>query len=216
MTSVVNADSILSGNALVESPKRGRTSDWDVQPKDYILYAVKYINAYEANYLRRGTDEITIDGGSATTVTRQADYVEKDEVVKLTTLSLNAVEFPMDYVSKDGHNLNFRLNLSLDASQNVTVSAFEATYQVNDSVSVRNISVSGDGEFVKDGDKNSWGNKDRDALFLDYETNYEVVISYPVSGQPDHVQEYTYKTSDILVVRDRGVKSEWFTAVVNE
>ena len=72
------------------------------------------------------------------------------------------------------------------------------------------------GEFVKGGDKNSWGNKDRDALSIDYEASYEVEIKYPVSGQPDNVKEYTYKTSDILVVRDRGVKPEWFTAVVNE
>lgn len=216
MTGVTNADSILSGKPLVENPKRGRTSDWDVQPKDYILYAVKYINAYDANYLRRGTDVITIDGGTATTVKREADYVERDEVVKLTTVSLNSVAFPQSYVSKDGHDLNFKLNLSIDGSQNVTVSAFEATYQVNDSVTVRNVSVSGDGEFVKDGDKNSWGNQDRDALYLDYETSYEVEIKYPVSGQPDNVMQYNYKTTDILVVRDRGVKPEWFTAVVNE
>ena len=216
MTGVTNADSILSGNPLVENPKRGRTSDWDVQPKDYILYAVKYINEYDANYLRRGTDVITIDGGTATTVEREADYVERDEVVKLTTVSLNSVEFPLGYVSKDGHDLNFRVNLTLDANQNVTASAFETTYQVNDSVTVRNISVSGDGEFVKDGDKNSWGNQDRDALYLDYETSYEVEIKYPVSGQPDNVMQYNYKTTDILVVRDRGVKPEWFTAVVNE
>lgn len=216
MTGVTNADSILSGKPLVENPKRGRTSDWDVQPKDYILYAVKYINAYDANYLRRGTDVITIDGGTATTVKREADYVERDEVVKLTTVSLNSVAFPQSYVSKDGHDLNFRVNLTLDANQNVTASAFEATYQVNDSVTVRNVSVSGDGEFVKDGDKNSWGNQDRDALYLDYETSYEVEIKYPVSGQPDNVMQYNYKTSDILVVRDRGVKPEWFTAVVNE
>jgi hypothetical protein len=216
MTGVTNVDSILSGTPRVENPMRGHFSDWSVQPKDYILYAVKYINAYDANYLRRGTDVITIDGGTPTTVKREAEYIERDEVVKLTTVSLNAVEFPLDYVSKDGQDLNFKLNLSIDGSQNVTVSAFETTYQVNDSVTVRNISVSGDGEFVIDGDKNSWGDQDRNALFLDYETNYEVEITYPVSGQPDNVQEYTYKTSDILVVRDRGVKAEWFTAVVNE
>ena len=215
MTGVTNADSLLSGNPLVDNPKRGRASDWDVQPKDYILYAVKYINEYDANYLRRGTDVITIDGTS-TTVTREADYVENDEVVKLTTISLNSVEFPMDYVSKDGHDLNFKLKLSIDGSQNVAISAFEATYQLNDTVTVRDISVSGDGEFIKDGDKKSWGNKDRDALFIDYEASFEVEIKYPVSGQPDNVKEYTYKTSDILVVRDRGVKPEWFTAVVNE
>lgn len=216
MTSVTNADSILSGKPLVDNPKRGKASDWDVQPKDYILYAVKFINEYDAYYLRRGTDEISIDGGTPTIVTREADYVEKDEVVKLNTISLNSVEFPLDYVSKDGHDLNFKLNLNFDDLQNVTVSAPQSAYQVNDSVTVRNITVSGDGEFVKDGDKNSWGNKDRDALFLDYEASYEVEIKYPNAGLPDNVQVFSCKTSDILVVRDRGVTPEWFTAVVNE
>ena len=53
MTGVVNADSILSGTPLVDNPKRGVSADWDIQPKDYVLYAVKYINPYDANYLRR-------------------------------------------------------------------------------------------------------------------------------------------------------------------
>ena len=44
MTSVNNADSILSGIPLVDNPRRGVSDDWDVAPKDYILYAVKYIN----------------------------------------------------------------------------------------------------------------------------------------------------------------------------
>lgn len=213
MTSVTNADTILSGKPLVENPKRGVSSGWDVQPKDYILYAVKYINPYDANYLRRGVDEITKDGVTETKV-RHNEYVEKDEVVNLSTLSLNAVQFPMDYVSKDGHDLNFKLNLSFDDEENVSVSPFETTYQVNDTVRVLNGSASGTGEFVKDGDKNSWGNKDRDALYLDYDVSYEVEIRYPVSGQPDHLQEVSYSTVDTLVVRDRGVKAEWFTPVL--
>lgn len=210
MNDVVNADTILAGSALVENAKRGVSSDWDVQPKDYILYAVKYINPYHGSYLRRGLDVITKDGIQETEV-RHNEYVEKDEVVNLSTLSLNAVQFPMNYVSKDGHDLNFKLNLSLDNEENVSVSAEESTYQVNDTVRVLNGLASGSGEFVKDGEKKSWGDEDRDALYLNYDVSFEVEIKYPVSGQPDHIQEVSYSTVDTLVVRDRGVRAEWFT-----
>src|SRR5690554_5628920 len=83
MTNVVNADSILSGTPIVADPKRGFAEDWDIQPKDYIMYAVKYINKYDANYLRRGTDFIPNGSstGQDTTLVRKAQYVEKDEVV---------------------------------------------------------------------------------------------------------------------------------------
>ncbi len=210
MNDVANADTILSGNPLVENPKRAVSSDWDVQPKDYILYAIKYINPYDASYLRRGVDAITKDGVAETNV-RHNEYVEKDEVVNLSTLSLNAVQFPMNYVSKDGHDLNFKLKLSFDEEETVTVLPFETTYQVNDTVRVLNGVASGNGEFVKDGEQESWGNEDRDALYLDYNVSYEVEIQYPVSGQPNHIQEVSYSTVDTLVVRDRGVKPEWFT-----
>lgn len=37
-----NADTILQGKAQVADPHRLNKADWEVQPKDYTLYAVKY------------------------------------------------------------------------------------------------------------------------------------------------------------------------------
>ncbi len=62
-------------------------------------------------------------------------------------------------------------------------------------------SCPGTGKFVSKGDKNSWGNKDRDVLYLDYTVNYG---------------DIQVVTKDTLVVRDRGVKAEWFTPVLND
>ena len=56
MTSVNGADSILSGIPLTSDARYGVAEDWEVLPKNYILYAVKYINQYDAVYLRRGVD----------------------------------------------------------------------------------------------------------------------------------------------------------------
>src|SRR5690606_32827517 len=46
MTNVSNADSILSGVPAGTNPKRTNPGDWAIQPKDFVLYAVKYINPW--------------------------------------------------------------------------------------------------------------------------------------------------------------------------
>lgn len=210
MTNVANADSILSGVSKVASPASCNATDWDILPKDYVLYCVKFINPWHANYLRRGEDVITMDGVVETKL-RYNEFVEKDQEVTLSTISLNAVQFPMDYVSKFGHNLNFKLDLNFDENASVTVTPFETSYQVNDSVRVYNVSASGTGEFVKDGEKKSWGNQDRDALYLDYDVSYQVETKYPNAGLPDDIQVVSYSTVDTLVVRNRGVTMETFS-----
>lgn len=215
MLSVTNADKILSGTPKVDEPNRLNTADWDVLPKDYVLYCIKFINTWHANYLRRGRDEVTIDGVSSTVVRHKAT-VELDEVRQLTTLSLNELTYPMDYKTGAGLNLNMSLKLAFDENQKVVVAPVVPEYQLNDSVRVYNIAVSGDGAFVKKGEKNSWGNKDRDALYLKYNVAYEVETNYPNAGFPASIEQATYSTSDTLVVRDRGVKLEEFAPAFKE
>lgn len=187
MNNVVNADSILSGTPIVADPKRGFAEDWDVQPKDYILYAVKYINKYDAVYLRRGTD--VLSGSQTGTITRKAQYVEKDEVVtSISTRSLNTIVW--EHESRDRNNFSRSCTLVL---------TFDATGKCTITSETPGVTASGTGEFVSKGEKNSWGNKDRDALYLDYTIDYGDV---------------QFDISDIMVVRDRGVKAEWFTAEV--
>ena len=97
MTNVVKgADQILAGTPAIEGDNAWRTdaSQWKVLPKDYTLYAVKYINAWDGSWLRRGVDTIT-ENGETTTEVRHKQYVENDEVMFLTTQSLNSVTFPM-------------------------------------------------------------------------------------------------------------------------
>lgn len=48
--------------------------------------------------------------------------------------------------------------------------------------------------------KNSFNNKDRDVLYLDYTVDLGSV---------------TYATKDTLVMRDRQVKAEWFEVTYN-
>ena len=90
ITSVTNADSVLRGTSTKTSPDPRQAGDWAVAPKDYVLYAVKYVNPYHGAYLRRGVDEVKGNGNTAldTTVVYHNAFVEKDEVVSLFTKSM--------------------------------------------------------------------------------------------------------------------------------
>ncbi len=80
------------------------------------------------------------------------------------------------------------MNLTFDASGNCTVASSDpATF-----------TASGTGKFVKKGDKNSFGNVDRDVLYLDY------TINHIAKG-------LTTQTKDTLLMRNRGVTMEQFT-----
>ena len=97
MTNIVKgADQILAGTPAIEGDNAWPTdaSQWKVLPKDYTLYAVKYINQWDGSWLRRGVDTIT-ENGEVSTDIRHKQYVENDEVMFLTTESLNSVAFPM-------------------------------------------------------------------------------------------------------------------------
>lgn len=151
-------------------------------PKDYILYAVKYINPWDAVYSRRGIDQIS-QGGTTNTVVRHTGSVESDEVCELTTRSL-----------KDA---NFALSFN-DQTCNVILS-FNDNNECTLSTDTPGCSVSGTGNMWKRR-KNSFNNKDRDVLYLDYTVDLGSV---------------TYATKDTLVMRDRQVKPEWFEVTYN-
>ena len=92
MTDIIKgADQIKSGTPLIEgeTPIRTNAALWNVQPMDYTLYGIKYVNPWDGSWLRRGVDVVT--GQDAGTVVRHGQYVENDEVVRLSTVSLDAV-----------------------------------------------------------------------------------------------------------------------------
>lgn len=191
MNSVVNADTILSGQALVDNPKRGVGGDWSVQPKDFIFYAVKYVNPWHGVYLRRGQDIITGNNGNTAldqTITRHEEYVEYDEVFNINTHSLTDSKMQVVFKDEQGQNIYCDLILNFDDEGNCSISTDSQDF-----------TVTGNGKFVKDGEKNSWGSKDRDALYLDYQIDLD---------------EMKVATKDTLVLRNRGVTAETFSPVM--
>lgn len=186
MTNVNGADSILVGQAKdgVVNPSLLNADDWATQPKNFILYAVKYISKYDANYVRRGVDNYS--GAMSGSVVRHGASVEKDESLQdqFTTLAVNTVEWARPTQDAEKNDVDCRLKLNFDGEGNCIISSNSA-----------GVEVAGNGKYVVAGDKNSWGGKDRDVLYLDYTVKYSGI---------------TCATKDTLVVRDRGVKAEWF------
>jgi hypothetical protein len=190
IASVENADSILSGKGAIENPNRFIAADWSIEPKDYVLYAVKYVNPWHGAYLRRGVDVGKGNGNSAldTTITYHDQYVERDQVVKMYTVSMNEVALSMTTRDKGNTtDVPFELRIKVDNAGKCQVTASDtASYK-----------VTGSGEFVNDGD--SWGGAKKDVMHLNYQ------IDFGTS---------THQFTDTLVMRDRQVKFETFIPVV--
>ena len=191
ITSVTNADSVLKGKSTLTSPDPLNNTDWSVVPKDYVLYAVKYINPYHGTYLRRGVEVVKGANGNTvmdTTIAYHAQFVEKDELCNLATKSLTADSIFLNAKAKGNVNTQFYFTLNFDGSGKCTVTGPNgATY-----------TVTGTGEFVKKGD--NWGNQQRDVVHLQYSVNFGTSV---------------HSFTDTLVLRDRGVAFETFVPVRN-
>lgn len=194
MTDVQNADTILQGKPLVEDANRLVSSDWDIEPKNYILYCIKYINPWHATYLRRGKDVITgMPGHLSLTnnVVRHEYYVEDDEVMSIKTVSMKKASYQLYLKDENQVNHYYNVILTFDDDNNCTVST-----------DTENCTITGTGKFVSKGEKQSWGNEDRDAIYLQYEAQIDGLA--------------TCVTTDTLVVRNRGVVMELFTPQIKE
>lgn len=187
ITQVENVDSVLSGVPAVDNPMQVDESDWSILPKDYTLYGIKFMNEYNGNYLRRGVDEMTNDTGLVVRNIYHNQYVERDELVLLSTTGYQSVELS---------NIVRRGELSSPG-----LVQMELKFDENGSCSVQSFGddgydVSGSGTFVENGD--SWGGNEHDVIFLNY--------SYT-----DTLNNENHNVNDTLVIRDRNVVFEEFT-----
>lgn len=188
MTGATNIDSILSGNAAVQSPTITNPADWDILPKNYTLFGIKYINKFHGHYLRRGIDKV--DTGVESVY--RNEYVERDELVMVTTSALNKVTLEnrvrRGELESPG---NVALELTFNDENVCTIASAEGD----------EYNVTGSGKLVENGD--SWGGKERDVIYLNYSFT-------------DLVNSETHQVKDTLVIRDRDVVFEEFTIVPKE
>ena len=213
MTSVTGIDRILTGTPNVDSPIRTNAQNWNVLPQDYVLYCVKYINPWDAKYIRRGVDNVT-ENGVTTEVVRKdfslynsdIEHYSKqdpsnpvnqyDEICGITTKNMTQAIFPVSFKTS-GASISCNLLLTFNGNQCTITSTDE------------NVTASGTGEFITKGTELAqykdyqWGSMNgqpvqRDILRLAYKVNFTE-------------KDIQVSTNDTLVVQTReSNKREFF------
>lgn len=182
-----DVDTILVGQSPNPSADPRIASQWLVAPKNFTMFAVKYINEYHGNYFRYGTSSVKDMSGNVVENTNynSEKYVENYPVLKLITSGRYQVSISTFFQSKIMEN-SVNLILTFNGN-NCTVSAPEGSPYT----------ITGSGEFQSK--KYSWGNKERDGI----------VLNYTISDGT-----HVYQANDVLVIRDRGVTMEVYSPVL--
>jgi hypothetical protein len=192
ITKVTKADSILVGKPNFPSPNRLISTDWATLPKDYILFAVKYKNRWDATYLRRGIEVGKGNGGATTldtTIVYHQNYVESDQVVSsAVTKSMTQLIISLNGKIKGNIDAPYSMLMTFDGSGNCSITNPASS----------SYTITGSGKYVKNGDK--WGTMKRDVLYLSYKVNFGTT---------------THSMTDTLVLRDRVEKLETFNPYYN-
>ena len=211
MTNVTGIDRILTGTPREGlSPSRTNSEDWETLPMDYVLYCVKYMNPWQAKYIRRGVDKVTEKGQTKTIVRKDMDLVntdrerykenpvnQNDEVCGITTKNMTQAIFPVSFKTS-GASISCNLILTFNGNT--------CTISTDD----EGVTASGSGEFIAKGTERpeykdyQWGSNNgepvqRDILRLAYDVNFEN-------------SDIQVSTADTLVVQTREAnKKEFFT-----
>ena len=181
-------DSVLHGKSTVANPDRRIAGDWEVAPKDFTIFGIKYINPYHGKYLHRGVSVISdATNTPVETIVYRQPNVEKDEIWHLRTIGRNKVSVAGSIRASSGSPGSLLMEISFDESGNGTVK--------NSALS--QFPITGTAKFVKNGDR--WGGKDRNAIHMEYTIN---------------VNSNTHSIKDTLVIRDRDVRFETFNPAV--
>jgi hypothetical protein len=146
MTSQSGFGRILDGRLLEGfSGSRCDESVWDVQPKDYVLYCVKFQNKYSGWWLTHHSTS--------------TDDIEHAQTVQIKTRSLTSCTYDVTY--QDGDQLYTAELLLTFNGDNCTISSLTP-----------GVTASGNGSWGDNSEKKAWGNKDRDGMELNYTVDF--------------------------------------------
>ena len=210
MTKATGIDHILTGTPREGlTPSRVNTEDWDILAKDYVLYCVKYMNPWQAKYIRRGVDKVT-ENGTTTEVIRKdfslvntdvEHYTENpvnanDEVCSIFTKDMTQAIFPVSFKTSGA---SITCNLILKFNGNT------CTISTDD----EGVTADGSGEFIVKGTEKpeykeyQWGSNNGEPVQRDI-----LRLAYNVNFNNSNIQ---VSTTDTLVVQTReSNKREFF------
>lgn len=187
MTGSNDVDTILVGDPAVANADPRIPAQWSIAPKNFTMFAVKYINEYHGNYFHYGASKVKDAAGAVVENTTYSEtYVERNPVAKMLTTGRHQVSLTTFFNSAVMSG-EFTLLLNFN-NNNVTVSAPAGS----------DYTATGSGQFKSK--EYEWGNKKRDGITLNF--------SVTKNGQ-------TYEASDVFVIRDRAVVMEVYAPVLN-
>ena len=181
--SATNLDSVLRGKSFLTDPDPRVAGQWAVVPKDFTMFAVKYINQYHGNYFHRGTSVVKDPAGNVVenNVYRTPSLIN-NEIWSLLTTGKNQVSVSSVINSKLLPG-NLMMNLLFGNDQLCTIT------QTTGSA----IPVSGTGKFIKDGDV--WEGVKRNSIVLSYKYSMQYtapVLEGPIQTRDDNNSAIVY------------------------
>ena len=209
MISVTGIDHILTGKPREGlDPVRTDLESWETLAKDYVLYCVKYKNPWDANYIRRGVDEITQNGTTSKVVRKDFSLVNtdlehytenpvnaNDEIATITTVGEKVARFTPSFKTS-GASLPCNLLLTFNGDK-CTISTDDA-----------NVDVTGEGEYITQGTTLPeykdyiWGHNNGEQVHRDI-----LRLKYTIDFKDKNIQ---VSTCDTMVVRDRDSNKKVF------
>ena len=209
MTKVTGIDQILTGTPREGlSPSRVNAEDWEVLPKDYVLYLVKYMNPWQGKYIRRGVDQVTEKGNTTTVVRKDFSMVnsdlehytenpvnQNDEICGIITKNMTQAIFPVSFMTS-GASISCNLILTFNGNK-CTISTDDA-----------DVTATGSGEFIEKGTERSeykdyqWGSLNGQPVQRDI-----LRLAYEVDFTKSNIQ---VSTADTLVVQTRESNQKVF------
>lgn len=192
ITGVTNLDTLIQGVALSPVSDRRIPMQWSVAPKDFTMFAVKFVNPYHGRYLMRGKATVMENGASLSDSTYRSasGYVEQDAIVSLTTESRTKVSMSSTFKT-----------LLIPGSFDLTLNFATDEYDIEGGVPCTveapagaPYTVTGSGKYIMDGGE--FGGKKRDLIEISYAINIDAKV---------------YTATDRLVFRDKGVRMETFS-----
>lgn len=187
MTSTT-ADSILSGKPSVQNPDPRITANWEYAPKNFTVFAVRFVNEWHGRYLLRGVSvNKDTEGNVSETVVYHARYLEANQVVAVTTSGRYQITYSAA-IRQTPSPGNFEILVDYNPSDKVT-----ATLSTSPN---SRYPVTGTAKMVKNAE--SWGDITRDVIYLDYRVTAE--------GR-------TYEAKDTLVFRDKNVQYQEYSSI---
>jgi hypothetical protein len=155
IVSVANLDSVLRGkpSLAVQNLDPRITANWQIVPKDFTMFAVKYINPYHGKYLHHGVSVVK-NAASATleTTPYRARYVEQNEIWSLVSSVQASGVLRSEIITG-----TLVMELTFSGDGNCTI---------NEAVGSK-YTITGSGKFVNDSE--SWEGEKHDTIYLNYQ-----------------------------------------------